>query len=231
MNLHLFVSASPFLSITQASIHYLCPHIPTEGHGCLKFKKKLKLKTHCIRTPLTRLVMWSLYSNGVRETANIFIITVWPPTEISQPWLDCLEQTSIAHLKMDRQEAGGLCQNIKPVWFQTTHGQDWSPEDNLGWLTKWCCSHKRGGKFQQLKWDAKWICFVVQWRGPLSWYFQLCKSSLPKHRNSGNYLLPTDFSTPDAFPCAPKSSSLLLFPSVIWNVITHHFRERQEPDT
>lgn len=27
------------------------------------------------------------------------------------------------------------------------------------------------------------------------------------------------------------SGSSLLFPSVIWNVITHHFRVRQEPDT
>lgn len=33
------------------------------------------------------------------------------------------------------------------------------------------------------------------------------------------------------FPRRPKSGSSLLFPSVIWNVITHHFRVLQEPDT
>lgn len=54
---------------------------------------------------------------------------------------------------------------------------------------------------------------------------------LPKPRNSRNYLLLTDFSALNAFPCAPKSGSSLLFPSVIWNVITHHFRVLQEPDT
>lgn len=32
-------------------------------------------------------------------------------------------------------------------------------------------------------------------------------------------------------PSAPKTGSSLLFPLVIWNVITHHFRMFQEPDT
>ncbi len=77
------------------------------------------------------------------------------------------------------------------------------------------------------------VCCSVKWPFKLvsSAGFQLCKSALPKHRNSRNYLLLTDFSALNAFPCAPKSGSSLLFPSVIWNVITHHFRVLQEPDT
>lgn len=73
--------------------------------------------------------------------------------------------------------------------------------------------------------------FVVQRISPLNWYFQQCKWALPKPRDSRNYRLLTDFSALNAFPRAPKSGSSLLFPSVIWNVITHHFGVLQEADT
>lgn len=41
----------------------------------------------------------------------------------------------------------------------------------------------------------------------------------------------TPISALDEFPCTPAPASLFLFSSVIWNVITHHFRVLQEPDT
>lgn len=48
--------------------------------------------------------------------------------------------------------------------------------------------------------------------GPLSWYFQLCKSARFKHRDCRNYRLLTDFSALNAFPCSTEVREFALVP-------------------